>query len=54
MRICENGVYRDATPEEMEVMQNEETPVLPPSVEERLAALESAMLAQILGGVSNV
>lgn len=54
MRICENGVCRDMTPEELEAIQNEETPVLLPSVEERLEALEYAMLEQILGGADNV
>jgi hypothetical protein len=54
MRICENGIYRDATPEELEAMQNVESPAPPPSIEERLAALESAMLSQILGGAENV
>jgi hypothetical protein len=52
MRICENGQYRDMTPEELEAMKNIDSPALPPYMEERLEALESAMLEQILRGVS--
>lgn len=36
-------VYRDATPEEIEAMQQEETPDMPPSPEDRIAELESAL-----------
>ena len=36
-------VYRDATPEEIEAMQQEEVPDIPQSPEERIAELESAL-----------
>ena len=48
MRVMENGVYRDMTAEEMAALQREARPV-DPSLEERLEALESAMLEQLLG-----
>ena len=46
MKICENGIIRELTPEEelslKEVMQraDEEMKAKPPSAEERIAALE--------------
>lgn len=46
MKICENGIIREMTPEEelylKEAMQraDEEMKVQPPSAEERIAALE--------------
>ena len=50
MRVMENGVYRDMTAEEMAALQNEqEEQVVTPTLEERLEALESAMLEQLLG-----
>ena len=50
MKICENGVIRDATPEEESALRAAaaEAPVPEPTMEERMAALESAML-EILG-----
>lgn len=36
-------VYRDATPEEIEAMQQEEIPDMPQSPEDRIAELESAL-----------
>ena len=36
-------VYRDATPEEIEAMQQEEIPDMPRSPEDRIAELESAL-----------
>ena len=47
MRILENGVYRDATAEEIAALEQEATqePTVEPSLEERLAALE-ALLAE--------
>ena len=46
MKICENGIIRDMTPEEIAELealaQEEQLP--PPTAEERLEALESAML----------
>ena len=50
MKICENGIYREMTPEEIaefEAMVAEQ-PVPEPTAEERLAALEEAML-ELLG-----
>lgn len=42
MRICENGIYRDMTPEEIAEMEKlaAEAPAPEPSPEERIAALE--------------
>ena len=55
MKICENGIIREMTPEEiaeMERLQAEqlqaEMPAPDPTAEERLAALEEAML-ELLG-----
>lgn len=53
MRVCENGVYRDATPDEIaefERMQNESKPQAAP--EARIAALEEELrAAKILLGL---
>lgn len=49
-------VYRDATPEEIEAMEQEEIPDMPQSPEERLNALEAAtddmilLMADLIGG----
>ena len=42
MRICENGIYRDMTPEEIAELEKlvAEAPQPEPSPEERIAALE--------------
>ena len=42
MRICENGIYRDMTPEEVAKLEKlaTEMPAPEPSPEERIAALE--------------
>lgn len=42
MRICENGIYRDMTPEEIAELEKlaTEMPAPEPSPEERIAALE--------------
>ena len=42
MRICENGIYRDMTPEEIEELEKlaAEAPAPEPTAEERIAALE--------------
>ena len=52
MRICENGIYRDMTAEEIEELEAlaEEAPAPEPTAEDRLAALEAAMLEMIMGG----
>lgn len=44
MRICENGIYRDMTPEEIAALESlkAEAPAPEPSPEERIAALEQA------------
>ena len=54
MRICVNGVCRDATPEEIAEREFEEAaqPVAEPSPEERMNEIEAALieLAAMLGG----
>lgn len=52
MKICENGVMRDMTPEEIAELEAlaAEAPAPEPTVEDRLAALEAAMLEMIMGG----
>ena len=53
MRVYDNGIYRNATPEEIaqiERMQAEMSPV-EPTPEERLTELEEA-LALLLSGVT--
>lgn len=48
MRICENGVYRDATAEEIaawEALRPQEPAA--PTLEQRLAALEQAVLQEL-------
>ena len=58
MRICENGIYRDMTPEEVAEFEKlvAEAPEPEPTPEERIAALEQdnaelreAMDALLLG-----
>ena len=46
MRICENGIFRDATPEEIAEFESlaDNQPTPEPTMEERLEALENAML----------
>ena len=41
-RICENGIYRDMTPEEIAVLevQATEQPAPTPTIEERMASIE--------------
>ena len=45
MRICENGVYRDATPEEIAALEQVATqqPAPEQTSEERIAALEKEL-----------
>ena len=54
MRICENGVYRDATHEEIAEREREEAAqqVAEPTPEERMEQIEAALieLAAMLGG----
>ena len=47
MRICENGVYRDATPEESAALEQSiaDTPATEPTTDERIAALEEELAA---------
>ena len=58
MKICENGIYRDMTPEEIAELEKlaTEMPAPEPTPEERIAALEQdnaelreAMDALLLG-----
>ena len=53
MRICENGIIREMTPEEIAEYEAlaQEAP-MPPTAEERLDALESAML-ELMGVTPN-
>lgn len=52
MRIFENGVYRDATPEEEASYAAETETETEPSADERIAALEDELAAaKILLGV---
>lgn len=46
MRICENGVIREMTPEEIAEFQSlaDNQPTPEPTAEERLEAIESALL----------
>ena len=50
MKICENGTIREMTPSEIAELEAlaAEQPALEPTTEERLAALEEAML-ELLG-----
>lgn len=50
MKICENGIIREMTPTEIAELEAlaAEQPVPEPTAEERLAALEDAML-ELLG-----
>lgn len=52
MRICENGVIRDMTPEEAaeHSAMLAAQPAPEPTSEERLEALEAAMLELVMGG----
>ena len=50
--ICENGIIRDMTAEEVAELEAmaAEAPAPEPTAEDRLAALEAAMLEMIMGG----
>ena len=53
MKICENGIIREMTPEEIaefEALAHDAT--MPPTAEERLEALEAAML-ELMGVTPN-
>lgn len=54
MKICENGIIRDMTPEEIAAHEAlvQEAPMPEPTAEERLAALEGAML-EMMGVTPN-
>ena len=58
MKICENGVIRDMTAEEIAALEQlaAETPVSEPTPEERLAELEAQnlMLTQCLMEMSQI
>ena len=53
MKICENGIYRDMTAEEIAEFEQlaAEQPVPEPTAEERIAGLEEA-LNMLLSGVT--
>ena len=52
MKICENGIIRSMTAEEVAELEKlaAEAPAPEPTVEDRLTALEAAMLEMIMGG----
>ena len=58
MRTFENGIYRDATPEEIAALEQDNAQLLAPeqTPEERIAALEATtddmilMMAELIGG----
>lgn len=54
MKICENGTIREMTPEEIAEFESlaKEAPMPEPTAEERLEALESAML-ELMGVTPN-
>lgn len=54
MKICENGIIREMTPEEIAELEAlaQEAPMPEPTAEERLDALESAML-EMMGVVTD-
>ena len=47
MRVYDNGIYRDATPEEIAAWEQSisDTPAQEPTTEERIAALEEQLAA---------
>ena len=47
MRILDNGIYRDATPDEVAALEKEVTqqPAPEPTTDERIAALEEELKA---------
>lgn len=51
MLIYDNGIYRKATEDDMKQFQTDEIVELPPTIEERLAELEEA-LVMLLDGVT--
>lgn len=53
MKKYVNGKYLEMTEEEIESMKANIPAEQPPSFEDRLAALEGAMLEQILGGAAD-
>lgn len=56
MRICDNGIYRDMTPEEIAAWEKSiaDTPAPEPTTEERIAALEEQLAAaKILLGLED-
>lgn len=55
MKICENGIYRDMTPEEIAALEAQatEAPAPTPTIEERVASVEETVEAVktiLLGG----
>ena len=55
MRICDNGIYRDATAEELAELEamGQARPPISPTEAERLSALEAAMLELMMGGTGD-
>ena len=55
MRVYDNGIYRDATAEELAelVAMGQAQPPISPTEAERLSALEAAMLELMMGGTGD-
>ena len=56
MRVYDNGVYRDATPDEIAAWEKEaaQQPISEPTTEERISALEEELkAAKILLGLED-
>ena len=51
MKICENGIYRDMTAEEIAELEKlaAEQPAPEPTAEERIATLEEALTMRLQG-----
>lgn len=48
-KICENGIIREMTPEEIAELEAfaHDAPMSPPTIEERIDAMESAVLEML-------
>ncbi len=55
VRVYDNGIYRDATAEELAELEamGQAQPPIPPTEAERLSALEAAMLELMMGGTGD-
>ena len=55
MRVYDNGIYRNATAEELAELEakGQAQPPISPTEAERLSALEAAMLELMMGGTGD-